>query len=98
MRETLYAGVLTRVLFSCASPRNLYQKNLLDGKKLYDQKEYGKARDAFVAASRLDNDPLASTWAAMADYKLNDLAGPEGQQFSTNATGRLDDRQTGLGE
>ena len=70
----------------------------MTGRGFITKRNTERRGDAFLAASRLDNDPLASTWAAMADYKLNDLAGAEVQQFSANATGHLGDRQTGLGE
>jgi len=78
-RQALYAGCVVAVVFlaSCSTPYSMYSRNVFEGKRLYQYKEYAQARQAFLSAYEAEKNVTALAWAATTSYWLNDLASAE---------------------
>jgi hypothetical protein len=79
VRKALYAGCVIATLFisACSTPYAVYSRNVFEGKKFYQYKEYSQARQAFLAAYEAEKNVTALAWAATTSYWLNDLASAE---------------------
>jgi tetratricopeptide (TPR) repeat protein len=78
-RQALYAGCVMAVVFltSCSTPYSIYSRNVFEGKRLYQFKEYAQARQAFLSAYETEKNVTALAWAATTSYWLNDLTSAE---------------------
>ncbi len=77
MRKSIFTGAIAGLVFlsffSCATNYALYSKNMNAGKMLLEQKEYAKAARYFEDAYKLEQDGIALTYLAAANYWMKNL-------------------------
>jgi hypothetical protein len=79
VRQALFAGCVVAIAFltSCSTPYSIYSRNLFDGKRVFQFKEYAQVRQAFLSAYEAEKNVTALAWAATTSYWLNDLTSAE---------------------
>jgi len=72
-----FAVLSTLVIVSCSANFTAYSNEIFIGKNLFQEKEYEKAKQYFIQASKDQRDSISLALLGSAYYKTGDIAGAE---------------------